>query len=272
MFDLLIASLQSLDWTVLLALCAASFCAGLIDAMVGGGGLIQVPALFGLLPTVGHATLLGTNKVSSVVGTGFAAYRYSRAVRVPWNAALPATAMALLGAYVGAYVVTQVSTQTLRLLLPVLLVAVAAYTFLRKDLGSVHAPRLNVQQERLYGALVGLLIGFYDGFFGPGTGSFLLLAFVVVFGFDFLAATASAKLVNVACNVASLAWFAPAGHVLLGLGLLMACFNVAGAKVGSGLAIRNGAGFVRKALLLVVGLLILRTSYDSYWPLLKPLF
>lgn len=260
---------EQIELWVLVTLCIAAFSAGLIDAMVGGGGLIQIPALFGLLPGHGHATLLGTNKISSVVGTSFAAYRYSKAIAVPWNAVLPATVMALLGAYCGAYVVTQISTEVLRLILPVLLMAVAIYTFFRKDLGGVHAPKLNAKRERIYGCLVGLVIGLYDGFFGPGTGSFLMVAFVVLFGFDFLAATAGAKMVNIACNLASLAWFAPAGHVIVSLGLLMAVFNLAGARVGAGLAIRKGAGFVRKLLLAVVCLLILRTSYDSYRPFLK---
>lgn len=260
---------ENLELITVVILCAAAFAAGLIDAMVGGGGLIQIPALFGLMPTHGHATLLGTNKLSSVVGTAFAAQRYSRAIQVPWNAVLPATAMALVGAYIGAYVVTQMSTEVLRLLLPLLLIAVAVYTFVRKDLGSVHAPKLTAAQERTWGSVLGLVIGFYDGFFGPGTGSFLMVAFVVWFGFDFLAATAGAKMVNVACNLASLAWFAPAGHIIVGLGLLMALFNLSGAKVGASLAIRKGAGFVRKALLGVVFLLIIKTSRDSYWPYIR---
>lgn len=260
---------ENIDLWVLIALCLASFGAGLIDAMVGGGGLIQIPVLFGLMPWQGHATLLGTNKVASVVGTAFAACKYAKVVQVPWNAVIPAAVMALLGAYCGAYVVTQVSTEALRLLLPLLLLAVALYTFLKKDLGSVHAPKLDTKRERVFGACVGLVIGFYDGFFGPGTGSFLMLAFVVLFGFNFLAATAGAKIVNVACNLASLAWFVPSGHVIVSLGLLMAVFNLAGARVGASLVIRKGAGFLRKVLLLVVFLLILRTSYDSYWPYLK---
>ncbi len=263
---------ENIELWVLLALCVAAFGAGLIDAMVGGGGLIQIPALFGLMPSQGHATLLGTNKISSVVGTTFAAYKYAKAIQVPWNAVVPATAMALIGAYCGAYIVTQISTEVLRLMLPLLLIAVAIYTFLRKDLGSVHAPKLDKNRERFFGACVGLAIGFYDGFFGPGTGSFLMVAFVVFFGFDFLAATAGAKMVNIACNLASLAWFAPAGHVIVALGLLMAVFNLAGARVGASLAIRKGAGFVRKALLAVVFLLIPRTSYDSYWPYVKAWF
>lgn len=260
---------ENLELWVLITLAGAAFCAGLIDAMVGGGGLILVPALFGLMPGHGHATLLGTNKTASIVGTSFAAYKYARAVQVPWNAVIPAAAMALIGAFSGSYIVTQISTESLRLLLPALLIAVAIYTFLRKDLGSVHSPKLDKNRERFFGACVGLTIGFYDGFFGPGTGSFLMVAFVVFFGFDFLAATAGAKMVNIACNLASLAWFAPAGHVILSLGLLMAAFNLLGARVGASLAIRKGAGFVRKALLAVVCVLILRTSYDSYWPYVR---
>ena len=149
---------ENIELWVLLALCLAAFSAGLIDAMVGGGGLIQIPALFGLLPGYGHATLLGTNKISSVVGTTFAAYKYAKAIQVPWNAVVPATVMALIGAYCGAYIVTQISTEVLRLILPVLLIAVAVYTFLRKDLGGVHAPKLDVKRERIFGALVGLLM------------------------------------------------------------------------------------------------------------------
>lgn len=142
--------------TVLAGLFAAAFGAGLIDAMVGGGGLIQIPALFGFLPGIGHASLLGTNKISSVVGTTFAAQRYARVIQIPWNAVWPATLMALVGAFIGAYIVTQISTETLRLLLPVLLSAVALYTFLRKDLGSVHAPKLSRSQERFFWCLRGL--------------------------------------------------------------------------------------------------------------------
>lgn len=261
-----------IDGLTLLMLFAAAFAAGLIDSMVGGGGLIQIPALFGLMPGLNHATLLGTNKISSVVGTGFAAARYSRAIQIPWNVVWPAALMALIGAFVGAYVVTQVSGQTLRLILPVLLIAVAIYTFLKKDLGSFHAPKLSGVQERWMGAGIGLAIGLYDGFFGPGTGSFLMVAFVALCGFDFLRATAGAKVVNVACNLASLLWFMPAGHSILSLGIAMAVFNLAGAQVGTVLAIRQGAGFIRKVMLTVVLVLICKTSYDSYWPLIQAWF
>lgn len=254
-------------WQLVMLGCAA-FGAGLIDSMVGGGGLIQIPALFGLMPNTNHATLLGTNKISSVVGTSFAASRYAKAVSVPWSAALPAAVAALFGSYLGAYWVSQISGQNLRMILPVLLLLVAIYTFFKKDLGGEHQPRLSTFQERWVGLGIGAVIGLYDGFFGPGTGSFLMVAFVVLCGYDFLRATVSAKIVNVACNLASLAWFMPAGHAILGLGLAMALFNLIGSAVGSALAIRKGAAFIRLVLLAVVCVLILKTSYDSYGPLL----
>ncbi len=259
-------------WFVVLGLCLAAFMAGLVDSMAGGGGLIQVPVLFGVLPNINHATLLGTNKISSIVGTLSAALRYSKAVTVPWHAVWPAAIAALLGAFVGAYAVSQISSASMRMVLPVLLILVAIYTYARKDFGLVARVRFSPRKQQCISAVVGLLIGLYDGFFGPGTGSFLLFAFVAIFGFDFLMATAASKWVNVACNLASLLWFAPAGHVLLGLGLLMACFNVLGARIGAAMAIRKGAGFVRQVLLFVVFILILKTSHDVYWPMLKALF
>lgn len=256
------------DWYVYVGLAIAAFSAGLIDAMVGGGGLIQIPALFGLMPNVNHATLFGTNKLSSVVGTSYAAHKYSKLVRIPWNSTLPAALSAFPGAVLGAYLVTHVSGEFLRLLLPVLLAVVAVYTFINKDLGSKHLPKLTTERERVVGILLGFTVGFYDGFFGPGTGSFLVVGFVVLFGFDFLSATAGAKLVNVVCNLSALIWFVPSGHVLIGIAAGMAFFNLIGSRVGALLAIKKGSAFIRKVLLIVVCILILKTSYDSYFPLL----
>ncbi|MDX1669079.1 MAG: TSUP family transporter, partial [Limnobacter sp.] len=214
------------------------------------------------------ATLLGTNKVSSVFGTLFAAFRYAKVAKISWNAVLPAAVMALPGALAGAYLVTQLPVQTLRLALPVMLFVIALYTYFKKDLGLVHAPRLSIRGERIAGGLLGFSIGFYDGLFGPGTGSFLMVGFVALFGFNFLTATAGAKVVNVICNLSSLVWFVPSGHVLLTVGVAMAVFNVLGAFVGSALAIARGSGFIRRVLLLLVAVLIVKTSYDVYWPLL----
>lgn len=243
----------------------AAFLAGLVDAVVGGGGLIQLPALFSVFPNIAPATLLGTNKLSGFFGTSAAAISFSRRVKVEWTAALPAAAAAFIFAFAGAYTVTQIPPDFIRKLLPLILIAVAVYTFKRKDMGSVHAPLHQGKKERWLAALVGSTVGFYDGFFGPGTGSFLVFLFVRVFGFDFLGASAVAKVVNVACNIAALFWFWKSGHLLWQIGLAMAFCNVLGSLIGSRLAIKHGSGFVRKLFLVVVMLLILNTGYDAFF-------
>jgi hypothetical protein len=247
-----------------LILCIAAFGAGFIDAVVGGGGLIQVPALFAVMPATTPAILLGTNKLAGVWGTGAAAVNFARRVKVQWSTAVPAAMAAFVLAFVGAYTVTKIPPDFLRKLLPFILVAVALYTLKKKDFGSVHAPAHGGWRERAIAAGIGGSIGFYDGFFGPGTGSFLVFLFVRFFGFDFLAASAVAKVVNVACNLAALLWFGYSGHLLWQIGLMMAACNVAGSLTGSRLAIRKGSGFVRKIFLLVVSALILKTGYDAF--------
>lgn len=250
-----------LDLTVL---AGAAFLAGLIDAVVGGGGLIQVPAFFSVMPQTMPATLLGTNKLASIWGTAAAAASYARQVRVQWSTAVPAATAAFTLAFMGAYTVTHVPPDLMRKLLPFILIAVAVYTFKKKDFGRHHAPQHAGMREKAFAVLVGGSIGFYDGFFGPGTGSFLIFLFVRFFGFDFLGASAVAKVVNVACNLAALLWFGYSGHVLIQLGLTMAACNIAGSLIGVRLAVRHGTGFVRILFLAVVGVLILKTGYDAY--------
>jgi uncharacterized membrane protein YfcA len=243
----------------------AALFAGMIDAIVGGGGLVLIPALFSTLPNTTPATLLGTNKLAGVWGTAAAAFGYAKKVRLQWSTAIPAACAAFLLSFAGAYTVTHVPVDFLRKLLPFILIAVAIYTFSKKDFGTTHAPVHAGWPERIAAIGVGAIIGFYDGFFGPGTGSFLVFMFVRFFGFDFLGASAVAKVVNVACNSAALLWFGYSGHVLLQLGLLMAICNVAGSLIGTKLALRHGSGFVRKIFLVVVVILILKTGYDGFF-------
>jgi len=241
----------------------AAFLAGLVDAVVGGGGLIQVPAIFSVLPKEVPATLLGTNKLASIFGTGAAAVKYAQRVRVAWSAAAPAALAAFALSFVGAWTVTRVPGDFVRSLLPLILLAVAIYTFRKKDLGSVHAPVHSGAAERWWAIGMGASIGFYDGFFGPGTGSFLIFLYVRFFGFDFLSASAAAKIVNVACNLSALMWFGYSGHILWQLGLLMALCQIAGSLVGTKLAIQHGSAFVRKLFLVVVSVLIVKTGFDA---------
>ncbi len=242
----------------------ASLGAGFVDSIVGGGGLILVPALFAIFPQAPPATLFGLNKSASVWGTAFAALQYGRRVTLRWHSLLPAAAAGLAGGWIGAWAVTVLPSEFLRKALPVVLLAVLVYTLARKDLGREHAPRLSGQAERIAATLIGLTIGFYDGFFGPGTGSFFIFLFVRVLGYDFLHASASAKLLNTATNFSALVLFAIKGHVWWHYAVVMALSNIAGSLVGTRLALKHGAGFVRAVFILVVTALILRTGYDAF--------
>ena len=239
---------------------AASGFAGLIDAIVGGGGLILLPALFATYPTAPPATLLGTNKCASVWGTSLATYQYSKRVQLAWRSLLPAAICALVGSFVGAWSVTQIDPAFLRKITPIILLVVLIYTLAKKDLGINHKPHQNKNRERVIACLIGAVIGWYDGFFGPGTGSFFIFLFVRFLGYDFLNASASAKLLNVSTNLAAILLFALKGHVWWHIGLMMAVSNMAGSFIGSHLALKHGAGFVRWIFVFVVSALILKTA------------
>ena len=248
----------------LLTVTLASLFAGFVDSIVGGGGLILVPAMFSVYPGAAPATLFGTNKGAAVWGTAWATVQFAKKVVLRWHALLPAAAAALAGSFAGAWTVTLVSASGLRRALPFVLLAVLVYTLLRKDLGRQHAPRFDGRQEALVASAVGLVIGFYDGFFGPGTGSFFVFLFVRLLGYDFLHASASAKLLNTATNASALALFAFTGHVWWHIALVMAVANVAGSLLGTRLALKHGAGFVRGVFIVVVSALILKTGYDAF--------
>lgn len=242
----------------------ASLLAGFVDAIVGGGGLILLPALFATYPTAHAATLFGTNKSASVWGTAFATAQYARRVEMRWATMLPAMGLSFAGALAGAWLVTLISPEFLRKLLPGVLLAVLIYTLAKKELGRHHAPRFSGRQELLIAGAVGLVIGFYDGFFGPGTGSFFVFLLVRWLGYDFLHASAGAKLLNLSSNLAAILLFALKGHVWWHFTLALALANVAGSLLGTRLALKHGAGFVRGVFIVVVGALILKTGYDAF--------
>ncbi len=242
----------------------ASLLAGFIDAIVGGGGLILTPALFAAFPGAAPATLFGTNKAGSVWGTAMATWQYSRRVEMRWAALLPAAAAGFAGAFAGAWTVTALSPDFLRKVLPLVLLAVLAYTLAKKDLGRHHAPRFSGNAEVWVASLVGLGIGFYDGFFGPGTGSFFVFLFVRLLGYDFLNASASAKLLNCATNIAAISLFAFKGHVWWHYAVTLAIANVVGSMAGTHMALKHGTGFVRGIFIVVVSSLILKTGYDAF--------
>ena len=242
-------------------LCAFAFCAGLIDAAVGGGGLIQIPALFNIYPTAPPATLFGTNKLASICGSTVAASNYIGKVHVAWSLVLPAALSAFIMAFLGAAAVSFVPQNLMRPVVLVLVIAMAIYTFWKKDFGTIrHAVQVG-SRERVLSVLIGGAIGFYDGLFGPGTGSFLIFLFIRYFSFDFLQASAAAKLVNITTNLAALLYFLPTGNVFYSVAIPMAVFNMGGGWVGSKVAMRHGAGFIRILFLFLLVILIVKLAY-----------
>ena len=244
-------------------LCAA-FSAGFVDAIVGGGGLIQLPALLAGYPGTAPPVLLGTNKLGSICGTGGAVMRYMRVVRIPWRVLLPGAAVAFLAALAGASSVSMVSPELYRPLVPIMLTAVLIYVLRHKDLGARHAP-IAFSRRRTYIALAAISgIGFYDGFFGPGTGSFLMLLFVRLYGFDFLHASAGARTINVATNAGALLFFGIHGELQWGLGVAMGACNATGSVLGAHTAVRHGSKFVRVVFIAIVITLIVKTGADAW--------
>jgi uncharacterized membrane protein YfcA len=236
----------------------AAFAAGYVDAVVGGGGLIQLPMLLLLLPAAAPIQILATNKISSICGTVTSAVTYSRRVRPEVRTALPLAGLALVGAVGGALSAKLISKESFREVVLLALVIVATVIFLRPALGLAPAPRFHGHRHVLAAGASGLVIGWYDGAIGPGTGTFLVFALVGLLGLDFLAASASAKIANAATNFGALLVFVPEGAALWRLGLLMGLCNVVGAFLGARMALARGSRFVRVVFLVVAAALIIR--------------
>ena len=243
-------------------LCIFAFLAGLIDSIVGGGGLIQLPALLIFLPNTAIPLIFGTNKLSSIAGTSAAAIHYSQQVTIDWSIVLISTTSAFIFSFIGASAISIINPALMRPLILLLLVTVAIYTWFKKDLGLQHIIKVQGVKKSIYATLIGSLLGFYDGFFGPGTGSFLIFAFIGLLGFDFLRASASAKVVNFSTNLAATIYFAANNNILYSIALPMAVCNIIGAIIGAKLAIAKGSAFVRVLFIGVVSLLIVKLAYD----------
>ncbi|MGY1706710.1 TSUP family transporter [Geodermatophilus sp. SYSU D00697] len=257
-------TLGSLGAVTLVLLVLAAFAAGWVDAVVGGGGLIQLPALL-LVPGMETVQALATNKISSAMGTATSAATYYRRVRPGLATALPMAAVAAIGSAGGALSAAAVPDGVLEPVVLVALVVVAVYTLVRPAVGNVTRLRFSGHRHTVAAGVVGAVIGFYDGIAGPGTGAFLVFALVGLLGFAFLEASATAKVVNLATNVGALVVFAIDGSVLWALGLVMGVANLAGGYLGARTAVGAGSRFVRVVFLVVVGVLIARLG----WQLLR---
>jgi len=249
---------------VALFLAIASGFAGFVDAMAGGGGLIQLPALIVGLPNKELPLILGTNKVPSIFGTAAAARNYFKNIKPDIPLTLSMMGPAFIGSMGGASLAAAVPKDFFKPFIVFLLVAVAIYTWIKPELGMNENLKYTHKKRLAIVALIGLLIGFYDGIFGPGTGTFLVFFLVSGIGYAFLKASGTAKLVNISTNAGAILSFQLTGHIWWQLGLLLAFANVTGAIIGSRLAIKGGSPLVRKVFLVVTFLLIARVAWDTF--------
>lgn len=255
---------SDLNLLSILSLIILAFVAGFIDAVVGGGGLIQLPALLINLPNTSIPTLFGTNKIAALSGTSISAYHYSKRITFDYKLLLPVSICAAISSFTGAKVVSFINVNSLKPIIFVILILIAIYTILKKELGYFQTKTLPFKNQLIYGSLIGLIVGFYDGFFGPGTGSFLVLGFVVILGFEFVQASAYSKIINCVTNLSALVVFIRQGNYLLELAILMAICNVLGSIVGTKTALKRGNRFIRIVFIGIVTLMIVRYGYDIF--------
>ena len=253
---------MSIEIAIFLAI--ASGFAGFVDAMAGGGGLIQLPALLVGLPNKELPLILGTNKVPSIFGTAAAARNYFKNIKPDIPLTLSMMGPAFVGSMGGASLAAAVPKDFFKPFIVFLLIAVAIYTWVKPELGMSENLKYTHKKRLVIVALIGLLIGFYDGVFGPGTGTFLVFFLVSSIGYAFLKASGTAKLVNISTNAGAILSFQLTGHIWWQLGLLLAVANVTGAIIGSRLAIKGGSPLVRKVFLAVTFLLIARVAWDTF--------
>ncbi len=253
---------MSIEIAIFLAI--ASGFAGFVDAMAGGGGLIQLPALLVGLPNKELPLILGTNKVPSIFGTAAAARNYFKNIKPDIPLTLSMMGPAFIGSMGGASLAAAVPKDFFKPFIVFLLIAVAIYTWVKPELGMSENLKYTHKKRLVIVAIIGLLIGFYDGIFGPGTGTFLVFFLVSSIGYAFLKASGTAKLVNISTNAGAILSFQLTGHIWWQLGLLLAVANVTGAIIGSRLAIKGGSSLVRRVFLAVTFLLIARVAWDTF--------
>ena len=254
-----------MDINTIILLCLAAFTAGFVDAIVGGGGLIQLPIALIVLPYYPVAAVIGSLKIPSFSGTFFAAIQYTKKVQLNWRLLILMMVIASASAYAGSTLLSKVHNDFMKPVLLVVLCGVAIYTFLKKNFGQHTNKNLSPAIQLTYSVIISLVIGFYDGFIGPGTGSFLILAFILLMGIDFIQASASAKMVNLATNTGSIILFLTKGTIIWSIAIPMAVSNAIGGIIGARLAINKGNKFIRIFFLLVVTGTLIRFAYDVFF-------
>ena len=240
-----------------------AFLAGFIKAMVGGGGLIQLPAMFILLPQLGLAQTLATNKTASFLGTSVSAVKYMKRVTIDWGHLTPALLAAFVGSFSGALLVSHVHKEQFMPVIICILLLVLVYTIFRKNFGLHHQQKsLTKIRYYVYAIATGLCIGFYDGLIGPGTGSFFVFAFISLFGYDFLHASANAKIINCITNISALIFFFVKGSIIWEIAIPVGVSNMLGNYTGAQFALKKGSRYIRVFFIVVVSLLITKLAYE----------
>jgi uncharacterized membrane protein YfcA len=251
-----------LDATLWLLTALAGFAAGLIDSIVGGGGLVLTPAMLNLHPQLHILQAIGTQRTSSIMGTSVAAWNYLRRIKVERRILVPACIAALSASAVGVQLAKRIDGEVLKWTVLAICVVLAIYTVFRKDLGLREDRRFHPKHETLAAVAIGAATGFYNGLIGPGTGTIMVFAFVSFLGLDFLKSSAVSKTTNVAADLSSWAVLAFGGFVLWTLAIPLIIGNMIGSYIGSHLAIRRGQGFVRAVFLVIVLSLIARQAWQ----------
>ena len=256
---------MSVEWYDLFLLCLVAFAAGFVDAIVGGGGLIQLPAALVILPSFPVASVVGTLKIPAFTGTSVAAWQYLKKVSINWKLIAVISSVAFFSSYAGSYLLTHVRNDFMKPVLLVVLTLVAIYTYTKKDFGQKEKLDIPYYKQLQLGVLISLVIGFYDGFIGPGAGSFFILVFIAFLHFDFLHASAHAKMVNLATNLGSVTLFVVQQKIIWSIALPMAAANALGGFAGAKLAIAKGNKFIRIFFLVVIVAILLRFCWDVFF-------
>jgi len=246
----------------LLFLLPIAFITGAVNAVVGGGGLIQVPGLFAALPSATPAIIMGTDKFAAIMGHATAMRHYTLRMEIPWKLVLLTALTAFLGSMCGVSVMSIIPSRWMRGIVIAILAMMLIYIWFRPRFGIQDESKPISRNDLLKALTLGLLIGFYDGFIGPGTGSFLLFLFVRFFHFDFLKATACAKVVNFSTNLAALTFLVPTGNVMYHFAIPMGIAGVAGAMVGARLAVKGGNEWIRRLFLILAASLLIKLLWQ----------
>jgi len=250
---------------IIILLCLAAFFAGFIDAVVGGGGLIQTPMGLILLPNLPVSTVVGSLKIPAFSGTSFAAYQYLKKVEMNWKLLSIMMLLAFPSAFLGSTLLTYVSNDFMKPILLVVLSFLVIYTYAKKNFGQQIEKNISHQRQLFNAISISFIVGLYDGFIGPGTGSFLVVAFIAIMGFDFLHASANAKMVNLSTNFGSICLFFIKGKIIWVIAIPMAFSNALGGFLGAKLAISKGNNFIRIFFLVVVIGTLIRFGYDVFY-------